>query len=115
MFALGWLLYLAVLVFGSVPGARSELDEVASGVVLHLAAYSCIAFLLACGAQGSAARKAAVSFLLVAAMGAFDEVIQSFLPYRHGAAADWGIDVTAAFLTASLYWLAATRTALPSR
>lgn len=115
MFGLGWLLYLAVIVFGSIPGARAEFNDVASGVTLHLIVYSCIAFLLACGAQGSAVRKAAVSFLLVATMGAFDEAVQSLLPYRHGAAADWGIDVIAAFLAASLYWLAATRTTLLSR
>lgn len=115
MFSCGWLIYLSVIVFGSIPGARAEFNDVASGVVLHLIVYSFIAFLLACGARGSAVRKAAVSFALVAGMGAFDEAVQSLLPYRHGAVADWGIDVIAAFLAASLYWLASMRHSAASR
>lgn len=109
MFGCGLALYLAIIVFGSIPGARAEIDDVASGVVLHLAAYSCIAFLLASGTPGSLPRKAVVSFLIVAAMGAVDETIQSFLPYRHGTLSDWGIDLTAALLTTALYWLASAR------
>lgn len=115
MFGCGLAMYLAVIVFGAIPGARAGIDELASGVVLHLLAYSCIAWLLACGAHGSVARKAIVSFLLVTAMGALDEAIQSFLPYRRGALGDWGIDVTAALLTATLFWLASAKQAAPRR
>ncbi|HEY0846406.1 MAG TPA: VanZ family protein [Noviherbaspirillum sp.] len=115
MFSFGLLLYLAVIVFGSIPGARAEFNDVASGVVLHLTAYSCIAFFLAAGTNGSTPRKAVVSFLLVAAMGAVDEGIQSLLPYRHGAVADWGIDLVAGLLTATLFWLASARQSVLQR
>lgn len=109
MFGCGLALYLAVLVFGAVPGARAGLDDVASGLVLHLATYACITFLLATGSRGHVARKAINAFLIVVAMGALDEAIQSQLPYRHGTVTDWGVDTIAALLTASLYWLASSR------
>jgi VanZ family protein len=48
--------------------------------------------------------------LTIAAMGALDEYIQSFFPYRHGSVGDW-VDVSAAMVTAcSLYWLWQRRT-----
>jgi VanZ family protein len=104
MFAGGLALYLAVIVLGSIPGARAEIDDFASGILLHFATYSCLTFLLATGASGSAADKALKALFIVTTMGALDELIQSFLPYRNGALADWGIDVAAAAVTASLFW-----------
>lgn len=103
MFRSGLLLYLAVIVFGSVPGAREEIGHFASGLVLHFTTYACIAFLLACGAAGNATVKAAKAFFLVAAMGALDECIQSMLPYRTGAIEDWIIDISAALMVALLF------------
>ena len=51
-------------------------------------------------------RRALLSVLMVAAMGALDEFIQSFLPYRRGAVSDWLVDITAATLVAAaLYFL----------
>jgi len=91
-------------VLGSIPGARAEIDDFASGILLHFATYSCITFLLASGAKGSPAHKAFKALLIVVAMGAVDELIQSFLPYRHGAVADWGIDLVAALVTSVLFW-----------
>ena len=38
------------------------------------------------------------------AMGAIDETVQSFLPYRHGTVTDWMIDSSAALVTAGLLW-----------
>lgn len=106
IFRSGVTLYLAILILGSIPGARDEIGEVASGLVLHFAAYSCIAFLLACGAAGNASVKAAKAFFLVAAMGAFDEIVQSFLPYRDGAVTDWMIDISAALFTTLAFRIA---------
>jgi len=105
MFRAGLALYLAVIILGSIPGARNEVGEVASGLVLHFVTYSCIAFLLACGAAGDATAKAVKAFCIVAAMGALDECIQSLLPYRHGTVTDWMIDVSAALFTALLFRL----------
>lgn len=99
LFRSGLALYLAVIILGSIPGARHEIGEVASGLILHFATYSCIAFLLACGAAGNATAKAVKAFCIVAVMGAVDEAIQSLLPYRHGAITDWMIDISAALFT----------------
>ncbi|WP_206047071.1 VanZ family protein, partial [Noviherbaspirillum denitrificans] len=93
MFRCGLALYLAVILIGSIPGARADVGEYASGLVLHFGTYACIAFLLACGTAGNATAKAVKAICMVAAMGALDEAIQSFLPYRHGAVSDWMVDV----------------------
>lgn len=109
LFRCGVLLYCAVIVVGSIPGARAEMDQVASGLVLHFIAYSVIALLLACGASGNVTRKALKAFLLVSAMGAFDEIVQSALPYRDGALTDWAVDTTAGLFTALLFRVGAGR------
>ena len=63
-----------------------------------------MAFLIFTGSHGTAAQRAPKSVLTIAAFGAIDEFVQSFLPYRHGAIGDWYVDCTAALLTASLMW-----------
>ena len=37
-------------------------------------------------------------------MGAGDELLQSFFPYRGAAVGDWLVDCSAALLTAALLW-----------
>lgn len=76
----------------------------ASGLVLHGVTYGVIALLLYLGARGSPTRKACVSFLVVALMGALDEFIQSFFPYRTAAILDWYVDAGAGFITAAFMW-----------
>jgi VanZ family protein len=104
MFRSACILYTAVILLGSIPGARTEIGEVASGLALHFFTYACIALLLACGLRGGAKRKAAKAFAIVAVMGAVDEFVQSYLPYRTAALTDWYVDISAGFLTALLYW-----------
>ncbi|HEX7635300.1 MAG TPA: VanZ family protein [Noviherbaspirillum sp.] len=102
-----FLLYLAVLVCGSIPGARAELGELAPGLWLHLLTYSLIALLLFCGVDGRVWSKACKAVLIVAAMGALDEYVQSFFSYRTASFMDWFIDINAALLTSavlSLLW-----------
>jgi len=105
MFRSGIALYIAIIIFGSIPGAREDMGEVASGFVLHFTAYAVIAWLLASGARGNAMRKAVKAFVIVVAMGAFDEFVQSFFPYRTAAITDWLVDVSAAFCAALLFRL----------
>ncbi len=99
------VLYLMILVLGSIPGARSDIGAVASGLVLHSCAYAGLTFLLFTGSTGSAAVRATKAVLTIMAMGALDELVQSFLPYRHGAVSDWAVDTSAAVVTASIMWL----------
>jgi VanZ family protein len=98
------VLYLMILVLGSIPNARADIGQVASGVVLHSCAYGGLAFLLFTGGSGSAAWRGVKAVLTVALMGALDEYVQSFFPYRHAAVGDWLVDCGAALLAALLMW-----------
>lgn len=99
------VLYLMILVLGSIPGARSDIGQVASGVVLHSLAYAGLTFLWFTGGSGNASRRAVMAVLTITTMGALDEAVQSFLPYRHGAVSDWAVDTASALATASVMWL----------
>lgn len=96
------LLYAGVVVAGSIPGARAEVGELAPGVVLHGLTYAFLSMLCFLGSTGSGPVRAAKAVLAIALMGAGDELVQSFLPYRRGAVGDWMIDVGAALLTSTL-------------
>lgn len=98
---LALLLYAGVIVAGSIPGARAEVGEFAPGVVLHGLTYAFLTLLWFLGSAGSGPVRAAKAVLAIALMGAGDELVQSFLPYRTGDIADWTIDVTAALLTST--------------
>ena len=100
----GLLMYAAIIGMGSIPGARAEIGNYASGLILHSLAYAVITFLLFTGSRGSARERALRAVLTVAAMGAFDEFVQSFLPYRNAAVSDWLVDCNAALITAALLW-----------
>ncbi len=97
-------LYLMILALGSVPGARTDIGEYAPGIVLHFSAYAGLTLLLFGGSSGNRFDRSIKSVATVMAMGAVDELVQSFLPYRHGAVSDWLIDCSAALLTALLLW-----------
>ena len=101
----GLLIYALIVLMGSVPGVRAEMGNVASGIVLHTLAYASITILLFTGLAGSKASRAWRSVATVAVMGAFDELVQFFLPYRRGAISDWLIDCNAAVLMAALLWV----------
>lgn len=96
------VLYLLVILIGDIPGLRADVGEYASGGVLHSIGYGVLALLLFSGIGGGMARRALLSVLMVAAMGALDEFIQSFLSYRHGSVHDWLVDITAAAVVALL-------------
>jgi VanZ family protein len=96
------VLYLAVLILGSIPGARSEVAQVASGLVLHFVTYSCIALLLFTGFEGRLSARALITVLVIAGMGALDEYVQSFFPYRNAALRDWFVDAAAGLLMSGL-------------
>jgi VanZ family protein len=91
-------LYFAVLILGSLPGARAEVGAYASGLFLHAMTYAVITIFLFNGLTGDAWRKSIGAFLTVATMGGGDEWIQSFFPYRTASVGDWLVDVGAALL-----------------
>lgn len=98
------IVYAAIVAMGTIPGARAEIGNYASGIVLHSLAYGAITFLLYTGTSGTAPSRALKSVLTVAAMGAVDELVQSFLPWRRGAVGDWLVDCNAAIMVAGLLW-----------
>lgn len=96
------VLFAGIVVAGSIPGARAEVGEFAPGVVLHGLTYAFLTMLWFFGSTGSGPVRAAKAVLAVALMGAGDELVQSFLPYRSGDVRDWMVDVSAALLTSTL-------------
>ncbi len=108
------VLYLLILVLGSIPGARQEMGVLAPGFLLHFGAYACIAFLLFTGIATRPALQALVTCVAIAAMGALDERVQGFFPYRTADIGDWYIDVAAGIVVSGVLWrfLPGWRTAL---
>lgn len=101
-FRAAFLIYLAVLVFGSIPGARADIGNYASSLVLHLFTYGLITFLLFIGSEGHARARMIKSFLIVAAMGALDEYVQTFFPYRSANVSDWMVDLIAGLFVSTI-------------
>ena len=99
------LMYLAIVVIGNLPGARADIGHYASGAVLHSIAYAVLAALWFLGSSGSMPARAVKAVLAVAVMGAGDEFIQSFFPYRGAKVHDWAVDCTAAIVVTGLLCL----------
>ena len=98
-------MYFLILILGSVPHARAEIGELASGLVLHGVAYATITLLLATGSRRDPYGAALQAFFIVVVMGAGDEAVQSFFPYRHAAISDWLVDCIASLIAVALMLL----------
>lgn len=97
-------LFLAIIVIGSIPGARQNVGQFASGLILHSAAYAILGALIFLGSRGSASRRALCTVITIAVMGALDEYVQSFWPYRTAALGDWIVDVVSGALISIMLW-----------
>jgi VanZ family protein len=104
-FRSAFVLYGLIVGLGSIPGARAEVGQFASGLILHSLVYSAITFLLFTGSDAHPFGKALKVWVIVAIMGALDEYVQSFFPYRNASVHDWMVDVTAGFVTVILLWI----------
>lgn len=96
------ILFCLILVLGNLPGARADIGHFASGLVLHSTAYSVITYLLFSGSSERPKRRAVAAILMVAGMGALDEFVQSFFPYRGASIDDWLVDVAASLCVSAL-------------
>ena len=92
------LIFVLIVVLGSLPGARDDMGHYASGLVLHSLAYSFLGLLVFLGSRGRGSQRALKATLTIAIMGALDEGVQSFFPYRTAAVSDWLVDVAAGSL-----------------
>jgi hypothetical protein len=109
------LIYLAIVVTGNIPGARADIGQYAPGVVLHSSAYAVLACLCFLGSTGGPGARAVKAVLAVALMGAGDEFIQSFFPYRGADVRDWAVDCGSAILVSLLLCLVLPKAALETR
>ena len=96
------LMYLTIITAGNVPGARADIGHYAPGPVLHSIAYAVLASLWFVGSHGSPMARTGKAVLAVAVMGAVDETIQSFFPYRGADVRDWAVDCAAALVAVFL-------------
>jgi VanZ family protein len=97
-----YALFLLILVAGSIPGARREVGQLASGLILHAGAYSTLAYLVYTGCNFSPRQCAVRAIGTVAVMGAIDELVQGLWTYRRAAFGDWLVDVSAAVVTVAV-------------
>jgi VanZ family protein len=109
------LMYLAIVVAGNIPGARADIGQYAPGVVLHSTAYAILTTLCFLGSRGGPAARSAKAVLAIALMGAGDELIQSFFPYRGADVRDWAVDCGAAILTVLLLCAMLPKTVLVAK
>ncbi|MFL6636725.1 MAG: VanZ family protein [Massilia sp.] len=96
------LMYLTIITVGNIPGARADIGAFAPGPVLHALAYAILAALWFVGSRGTPLTRACKAVMAVAAMGAGDEFVQSFFPYRGADVRDWAVDVSAAIVAGSI-------------
>ena len=99
------IMFLSIVVTGSIPGARAGVGHYAPGMVLHSLAYATLALLWFTASRGSAASRSLAAVLAIAVMGAIDESVQSLFPYRGADVNDWLVDVSAAVVTCAILWL----------
>jgi VanZ family protein len=104
------LMYLTIITTGNIPGARADIGAYAPGPVLHSIAYAVLAALWFSGSRGTPLARACKAVLAVAVMGAGDEFVQSFFPYRGADVRDWAVDVTAAVVASTVLARLASRT-----
>jgi hypothetical protein len=104
--------FLAIVIAGSIPGARAGIGEYAPGVVLHSSAYSVLALLWFTARRGSAASRTLATLLAIAVMGAIDESVQSFFPYRGADVRDWMVDCSSALMVCAILWVSLPKAAL---
>jgi VanZ family protein len=109
------LMYLAIVVTGNIPGARADIGQYASGVVLHSTAYAVLTCLCFLGSRGGPATRAVKAVLAIALMGAGDEFIQSFFPYRGADVRDWAVDCSSAILASLLLSTVLPKTAFEAK
>ena len=109
------LMYLTIITTGNLPGARADIGQYAPGAVLHSIAYAVLAGLWFIGNRGTAFARAAKAVLAVALMGALDEYIQSWFPWRGPDVHDWMVDCAAAIAASALLSLLVPKAVLANR
>ena len=87
-----------MIVIGAIPGEAQALSDAVGDKLLHLGAYSFLTCALFGGMRGTTTSRALRSLIAIGVLGALDEAIQSFMPYRNANLSDWAFDMLAAGL-----------------
>nr|WP_254595361.1 VanZ family protein [Achromobacter mucicolens] len=90
------LFFIVLVTVGNLPGLAADMSDAFGDKRLHLAAYACLTALIYLSVNR---RPALVAMLAVTALGALDESIQSFFPYRQADLLDLLADISAAGAT----------------
>lgn len=106
--ALAYLFFGLMVGFGAIPGEAQSLSSVFGDKLLHFCAYALLSALIFSGSAGGAWARASRTLLLVAILGAADELIQSGMSYRSADLKDWAWDMLA------VCWSVASMLALDS-
>lgn len=102
-----FLIYLAMIVLGSIRGMAQQVFQDTNDKVLHMLAYGTLAGLLFLGQSKPVVQRSVIVVMVIALLGALDELIQRNFPYRTPDPMDWLADVSAAIAVCAI--LAAVR------
>ena len=90
------LFFIVLVTVGNLPGLAADMSDAFGDKRLHLAAYAFLTGLIYVSVNR---RPALVAMLAATALGALDESIQSFFPYREAGLLDLLADISAAGAT----------------
>ncbi len=94
--------FILLVALGSIPGTADALSQRFGDKLLHTLAYSVMAVLYFFSYIGSKLARSLATLTTIALLGALDETVQNFLPYRNSSLADWCFDIAAAFIVVTL-------------
>lgn len=90
--------FILLVALGAIPGAADAVSERYGDKLLHTLAYSVMSVLYFHAYHGSKLARSTATVATIALLGALDETVQSFLPYRNASLTDWCFDVASALL-----------------
>ncbi|MFZ6750056.1 VanZ family protein [Undibacterium sp. Ren11W] len=93
---LGAIFFAVMVAIGAIPGEATALSARIPDKLLHFVAYSFLTGCIFGSLVGSLWSRSWRSIVYVGMLGALDENIQRFMPYRSCDIADWAFDILAA-------------------
>jgi VanZ family protein len=90
------LFFLLMIGIGSIPNEANKLSAVVPDKLLHMTAYGFLSALLYIGQRPDKRWRGLTVILAIGILGALDETIQSFFPYRTAGLPDWLFDMLSA-------------------
>ena len=110
---LALILYGLILILGNIRGMGEQLLPDASDKHLHALAYGGLSALLFVGLRAPVVYRTLGIIVLIAALGAVDECIQTLMPHRQADPMDWAADLLGSIAVCAV--LATLRVLMPGR